>query len=235
VRQAKKEGMSAVIVSSARYEEGLEALKLAKKHPGFIFVTLGHHPTEGDHKGKGYNDVIQLIRDNIDSICGIGEVGLDFHHEHDAEKHKKQKKVFQKFINLAKELKKPLVIHSWDAEKECYETVKGSGLTCVFHCYSGSKDLAEEIIKQKNFYISISTGIMFSKQLRKVAKLVPMNRILLETDAPFLDPDRERKRNVPWNIKLSAEKIAKERKCSSEEILKTTEKNAIRVFGLGLK
>ncbi|MFH1172050.1 MAG: TatD family hydrolase, partial [Nanoarchaeota archaeon] len=134
-----------------------------------------------------------------------------------------------------KELKKPLVIHSWDAEKECYETVKGSGLTCVFHCYSGSKDLAEEIIKQKNFYISISTGIMFSKQLRKVAKLVPMNRILLETDAPFLDPDRERKRNVPWNIKLSAEKIAKERKCSSEEILKTTEKNAIRVFGLGLK
>ena len=234
IAQAKKEGMSAVIVSSARYEEGLEALKLAEKHPGFIFVTLGHHPTEGDHKGKNYNDVIQLIRENADKIVGVGEVGLDYHWEKDAAKREKQKKIFKKFIALAKELKKPLVIHSWDAERDCYEMVKDSDLICVFHCYSGPKDLAEEIIKQKNFYISISTGIMFSKNLRKVAKIMPLDRMLLETDAPFLDPDRERKRNVPWNIKLSAEKIAKERRCSAEEILKVAKENAVRVFGLSL-
>ncbi|MFH1445550.1 MAG: TatD family hydrolase [Nanoarchaeota archaeon] len=234
IEQAKGE-MSAVIISSARYDEGVKVLKLAKKHPGFLFVTLGHHPTEGDHKGKNYNDVIQLIRENVDKIVAIGEVGLDYHWEKDEKKREEQKVVFQEFVDLAKELKKPLVIHSWDAERECYEMVKDSGLTCIFHCYSGPKELANEILEHDNFYISISTGVVFSKGLRKIAKQMPLDRMLLETDSPFLDPDRERKHNVPWNIKISTEKIAKERKCSSEEILKTAKNNAVRVFGLKIK
>lgn len=229
IAEARKK-MTAIIASSARYDESLKVMELCRKHRGFIFASLGYHPVEGTELEK----TIQLIRDSKENIVAVGEVGLDFHWVKDKEKQELQRNVFERFINLAKEIKKPLVIHSWDAERDCYDMVQESGVECIFHCYSGKKDLAEEIIKS-GFFISISTNVMFSKSLRKVARDLPLDRILLETDAPFLDPDRDRKRNVPWNIELSARKIAEIRKISKDIVIKATTENAIKLFGLRLQ
>jgi TatD DNase family protein len=220
--------LSAVIVSSARYDEGLKALGIAKANPGFAFVTLGYHPTDG---GTDYDRVLELIRKNENRIVGVGEVGLDYHWEKDLKKRSEQKTVFQEFINLAKELKKPLVIHSWDAEWDCFDMVKDSGLDCVFHCFSGSEELVQQVV-DAGFYISMSTHVVFSKHHKKLAKVIPLDRMLLETDSPFLDPSH--KKNYPWNIKLSAGKIAEIKGLTKEEVLKAAKENAIRVFGLTL-
>ncbi len=225
-----REELEAVVVSAARHDEGLKVLELCRRNPGFLFPTLGYHPTEG----TGFREVMKLIRENSDSVVAVGEVGLDYHWEKNPKKRRAQQEVFREFISLAQELKKPLVIHSWDAERECFQLVRESGLACVFHCYSGSRELAEEIIQVPDFYVSISTQILFNKNLRKVAKRIPLERMLLETDAPFLSPVKG-ERNVPWNILLSAEKLAKLLHVDSAEVLNAARENAERVFGLGDK
>jgi len=223
-----REELSAVIVSSARYDEGLKALEMMDDHNGFIFVTLGYHPTEG---GENYKDIIKLIRKNRERIVAVGEVGLDYHWEKNVAKRNQQRVVFQEFIDLAREIKKPLVIHSWDAEWDCFDMVKDSGLPIVFHCFSGPTELAKEII-DSGFYISMSTHIVFSKHHRKLAKIIPIGRLMLETDSPFLDPNHEK--NYPWNIKLSAEKIAKIKGMTPENVLEQAKQNAVKFFGLKL-
>ncbi|UCC91319.1 MAG: TatD family hydrolase [Candidatus Aenigmatarchaeota archaeon] len=224
-----KEELAGVIVSSARYDEGLKTLSLTSKHPGFLFPTLGFHPTEG---GKDPKKITELIKSNSERIVGVGECGMDFHWEHNPEKQQKQKEIFSKFIELAEKLSKPLVIHSWDAENECFEMVKDSKVDVVFHCFSGKRDLANEIVS-RGFYISISTQVLFSKNIRKISKDIPMDKLLLETDSPFLSPDKEKDpRNYPWNIKLAAEKIAEIRGISKNEVLEKAKENAIRVFDL---
>ena len=170
VTEARKR-MTAVIASSARYEEGLKVLELAKKHKGFVYASLGYHPAEGDRP----QDILELVEKSRDKIVAVGEVGLDFHWVKESEKRELQKKWFLKFIELAGRIGKPLVIHSWDAEQECFELVKGRGLDCVFHCFSGKTELVQEVIDH-GFYISVSTNVLFSKTTRKVAKAIPLEK-----------------------------------------------------------
>ncbi len=227
IDKCKKE-LAGVIVSSARYREGLQVLDIVDKYKGFLFATLGYHPTEGTE----FERTIKLIKANSERIVGVGEVGMDYHWEKDTEKRREQKEKFAKFIELARKLSKPLVIHSWDAERECFEMVKDSPTNIIFHCFSGNRELAKEIVS-RGFYISISTMILFSKNIRKIAKDMPLDRFLLETDSPFLSPDKAKDpRNYPWNIKLSAEKIAEIKGTSKEEILENAKMNAIRAFNL---
>jgi TatD DNase family protein len=229
VERCRKE-IDAVVVSSARYDEGLKVLELCKRNSGFLFPTLGYHPTEGtDHEG-----VMRLIRENREVVSGVGEVGLDYHWESDPGKMKGQEGIFREFIELARELGKPLVIHSWDAERECFDLVKDSGLTCIFHCFSGGRELAREIPQVPDFYVSVSTQVLFNKGVRKVAKAVPLEGLLLETDAPFLSPVKG-ERNFPWNIIRSADKIADLRGLDSSEVLNAARENAVRAFGLRLE
>jgi TatD DNase family protein len=224
-----KQELSAVIVGSARYDEGLKVLALAKKYPKFLFPTLGYHPVEG---GNEPEKIMQLIKSNSKKIVGIGEVGLDYHWEKDIKKQEAQKEIFSKFIEMAKKLKKPLVIHSWGAESECFETVKDLDVAVVFHCFSGTRELAKEIVA-RGFYISVSTMVLFSKNIRKIARDTPLDNILLETDSPFLSPNKEQdRRNYPWNIKLSAKKIAELKRLDAADILQKAKENAIHVFGL---
>lgn len=224
-----KEELAGVIVGSARYGEGVKTLSLVSKHPGFLFPALGFHPTEG---GKDPERIMKLIKSNAEKIVGVGEVGLDYHWEKDPEKRETQKEIFSKFIELAESLKKPLVIHSWDAESDCFGMAEGSNVDVVFHCFSGKRELAKEIIS-KGFYISISTQVLFSKNIRKIAKDMPLEKLLLETDSPFLSPNKEEDpRNYPWNIKMSAEKIAGIKGISKDDVLGKAKENAIRVFDL---
>jgi TatD DNase family protein len=228
VLRARRE-MAGIIVSSARFDESLRVLELAERNRGFIFPTLGYHPTEGtNHEG-----ILELIEKNRDRVVGVGECGLDYHWEKDPGKREEQKEVFRKFIDIAKEMKLPLVIHSWDAEQDCFDMVKGSKLGCVFHCYSGSGELAQEIL-ERGFWISMSTHVLFSKHHRKLMKIIPLEKVLLETDAPWLSPNRPEP-NYPWNIKLSAGKIAEIKNVSKEEVLEKARVNAIEFFSLDVK
>jgi len=235
--------MDAVIVTSARYDEGVCALALCKKYSR-LFPSIGHHPVEGDRHRK----TIELIRKNSESIVGIGEVGMDYHWVKDQQKREQQEVVFSDFIRLADELKKPLIIHSWDAEDECFEMVRHLDIPVIFHCFSGSGELAEKILK-KGFFISFSTQVLFSKAHRKLAKLVPLEQMTLETDAPFLSPYSYLKakgeetrlkpgfnpiKNYPWHIKFSAEKIGDLKKVEPEEVLWKTKENAVKIFRLKL-
>ncbi len=234
--------MRAVIVGSARYEEGLCALKLGERHRK-MFVTLGYHPVEG---GGNPGKLRELIRKNSDRIVGVGEVGLDYHWEKDESKRRRQREVFSEFIDLATELKKPLVIHSWDAEQECFDMVRDFEHGVVFHCFSGSGELSAEIIKN-GFYVSVSTQILFSKNHRKLAKVLPLEHMLLETDSPFLSPYKylrikgeerllkkgfDPEKNHPWNVRFSAQKIAEIKKVDISDVLTATTENAVRLFGL---
>jgi TatD DNase family protein len=133
---------------------------------------------------------------------------------------------------LAEKLKKPIVVHSWDAESECFDMVKDSDAAAVFHCFSGPRELAKEIVS-RGFYISVSTMVLFSKNVRKIAKDTPPDNLLLETDSPFLSPNKEQDaRNYPWNIKLSAGKIAELKGLNTADILQKAKENAVRVFRL---
>lgn len=229
VVEKAKEQVKGVLVSSARFEEGLCVLELVKKHKGFLFASLGYHPIEGDELEK----TVQVIKANKERIAAVGEVGLDFHWQKDPSKQEQQREIFKKFIALAQTLKKPLVIHSWEAEQEAFDMVKNAGVAAAFHCFTGKKDLALEIAEQ-GFYVSISTNVLFSKTIRKTAKAIPLDSLLLETDSPFLDPDRERKRNTPGNILLSAKKIAELRGVATEEVTQAAVKNAKKLFQLSL-
>ncbi len=234
--------MDAVIVGSARHDEGVRALKLCKSYKR-LFPSIGYHPIEG---GKDHKKVIDLIRKNASDIVSVGEVGLDYHWEKDEKKRENQKRVFSEFIELAHELGRPLVIHSWGAEEDCFEMVRDAKVPVVFHCYSGSGELAEKIIG-KCFFISFSTHILFSKAHRKLAKVVPLGSMLLETDAPFLSPYKYLKgkgeegklrkgfdpeKNYPWNIAFSAGKIAKIKSVTADDVLDAADRNARSVFGL---
>jgi TatD DNase family protein len=233
--------MDAVIVTSARYEESVQALELCEKYSR-LFPSIGCHPVEGDHPKK----IMQLVRENKDKIVGIGEVGLDHHWVKDPQKREQQETVFSDFIKLAEELQKPLIIHSWDAEEECFGMVRHLDIPVVFHCYSGTRELAEKILRM-GFYISFSTQVLFSKAHRKLAKVVPLEQMTLETDSPFLSPYSYLKakgeearlkpgfnpaKNYPWNIKFSAEKIGELKHVEPEKVLWKTKENAVKIFGL---
>ncbi|MBI4021118.1 MAG: TatD family hydrolase [Candidatus Aenigmarchaeota archaeon] len=219
--------LAGVLVSSARYDEGRRVLDLVQKHRGFLYASLGHHPVEGDR----LEDTLELITAHAGQVTAIGEVGLDYHWETDPAKHEDQKQRFARFIALAERLQKPLVIHSWDAEQDCFEMIRGRQVRAAFHCFTGKRDLAMEIATA-GFYISLSTNVFFSKAIKKTAASLPLDRLLLETDSPFLDPDRIRKRNTPDNVLLSAKKIAELRGITPDEVAKAAWENAKRLFRL---
>ena len=127
--------------------------------------------------------------------------------------------------------------------------LKNTTVPVIMHCYSGSKDLAERILEKDNFYISISTHVLLSKQLRKIAKIVPLERMTIETDAPFLSPFKymqakgtecrlkpefDPEKNYPWNIRFAAEKIAELKGIDAEEVIEKTTESAKRIFSLKL-
>jgi TatD DNase family protein len=237
-----RRSMEAVIVGTARYDECVCALDLCGRHEK-LFPTLGYHPAEG---GSNVAGIMELARKRRKDIVGIGEVGLDYHWVKDEQKRKMQRSVFSDFIALAEELGKPLVIHSWDAEEECFEMVRGVSVPVIFHCYSGSRQLAERILS-RGFLISMSTHVLFSKDHRKLARDLPLSGMLLETDAPFLSPYNYLKakgqegllkegfdpqKNYPWNIAFSAQKIAEIKGATAEDVIAKTSENAKKIFRL---
>jgi len=205
---------------------------LCENYPSFVHATLGLHPVYAaeltDEELEAY---LNLIRRNRSKIAGIGEIGLDYHWISDSIKIGKMKKVFIDFLQLARELDLPVVLHLRNAIDEGLDTVmKNKMREVVFHCFNGTTRQAEEITKN-NYYASIATNILRSENIQNVVSKVPLQRIVTETDSPYLGPHR--KRNAPQNVSLVVDKLAELQGLPPTDVDEVTSQNARRFFNIG--
>jgi len=217
----------------------VEVLRMAERYPG-MYAACGIHPTElenelpVDEAIRFLDDLIEKDRAGSKKIVAIGETGLDYHYEDFSKE--QQTRYFEAQLELAKEKGLPVLIHDREAHGDCFETVlRHPGVRGVFHSYSGSPEMALELVK-RGWYISFSGVITFKNapRVRAVAETVPLDRILLETDAPYLAPVPFRgKLNRSDYIAYSAEILAQIRNMTASEIVEATSRNAEALFGFG--
>lgn len=208
------------------------AIALSDKHD-FLYSAIGLHPSSSsDAKDDSYWEILYKYAKNP-KVMAIGEMGLDYYRDRAPRDH--QKKVFLAQINIAKELGLPIIIHDRDAHGDVLEIVKKekAGINGgVFHAFSGSTEMAIEVIKE-GFYVSIGGVVTYknAKKLVEVAKEIPLEHIVIETDSPYLTPHPFRgKRNDPIKVKYVAEKIAEIKGISIEEVALQTMKNGKELF-----
>ena len=216
--------------------ESFERIKLIIDRYINIYGTFGIHP----HESKKYTNVdFQFIlnkKRKYKKVIGIGETGLDYYYNHSDKK--TQKVSFIEHIHAASELNIPIIVHSRNAEIDTYEILKSemknSNLKVLMHCFTGSKNFANKLI-DLNCYISVSGIITFknSTELSDTISSIPMEKLLVETDSPFLAPLPYRgKFNEPSYIVHTVEKLSKIKKTSKETIMNSTTDNFKRLFGL---
>lgn len=198
----------------------------------FIYAAVGSHPDDAAAVDEARVDVYRALASHP-KVKAIGEIGLDYYYE-DVPR-AKQQEAFRMQMALAQELDMPVVIHQRDAYEDCLKIVdEFPGIKGVFHCFSGSVEYAKEVLK-RGFYIGF-TGVITFKNARKaveVAEYAPLNRLLIETDCPYMAPEPYRgKRCDSTMLPKMAEKIAWLRGVSVEEIAKITRENAMRLFSI---
>ncbi len=207
------------------------SVALAKKYE-FVYATVGVHPH--DVKNMTEKDLEQLRQwSKEEKVVAIGEIGLDYYYEYSDKA--SQRKWFIEQLKLANELDLPVVIHSRDADNECYEIIKEyRPKAAVIHCFAGSKELAKQYIDM-GYYIGVGGVITFknAKKLVEVVKAIPLDKILIETDAPYLTPEPHRgARNTSIYLKYVTEKVANLKEISVENVENTTFDNAMSFYRL---
>ncbi len=230
LKNASDNGVEKLIVPSAYASDIDIVAKLASKYEN-VYGLLGVHPSEVK---DWTDDLIDKIKECAKSpkIVGIGEIGLDYYW--DKSFNDLQKEVFIKQINLANELNFPISVHDREAHKDSFDilTEFNKNSIVIMHCFSGSVEFMHECVKQ-GWYIAIGGVVTFKNaiKMKEVAKEVPLDKLLIETDAPYLTPVPYRgKTNQPAYVKYVAEEIANLRNTSFEEIDEQTTKNAKLVF-----
>lgn len=225
-------GIGTVINVGAAWDSVTEVVELAEKYP-HVYAAVGMHPDEvGDLNEERF--AYLKAQCQKDKVVAVGEIGLDYYW--DNESHDVQKKWFIRQLDLARELDLPVIIHSREAAADTLEIMKehGKGLRGVIHCFSYSIELAREYVKM-GFHIGIGGVVTFKngKKLKEIAAEIPLERILLETDCPYLAPVPFRgKRNSSLYIPYIAEAIANLRGITYEEVIAQTEQNGKSLFGI---
>lgn len=207
------------------------ALELAERFP-FVYAAVGLHPEELDkYSPESFEEICSMARHP--RCVAIGEIGLDYYW--DASHKEEQKALFRRQIELALELDKPVIVHDREAHGDCLEIVRDyPGLRGVFHCYSGSAEMAKELLKL-GWYLGFDGPVTYknARKALEVLELCPMDRMLMETDSPYLSPVPMRgKRNDSSNLKYVAEKIAQVKGISPEQAAALTLANGCRLFGI---
>lgn len=204
------------------------SMALAFKYPS-IWAAVGVHPQEADAVPPDYIDVLASFLTEK-KVVAVGEIGLDYHYDQPAKEVQKEK--FEEQVELAKTLDVPVIIHDRDAHADTLEILKKHRPKGVVHCFSGSAEMASEVVNL-GMYVGLGGVVTFknAKNPVLVAKSVPLDRILLETDCPYLAPEPNRGSRCDSSmIKFTAEKIAMERDISVEELLECAKENALRLF-----
>jgi len=223
-----EKGVSAVINAGCNIETSSFSIELAEKYDN-VYAVVGFHPSDAHlMTDEDFEKIKEMLKHP--KVVGIGEIGLDYHWD---TTHKDvQKSVFRRFLSLATELNLPVVIHERDAVSDCLEIVKDYNVRGVFHAFSGSKEIAHELLR-RGWYISFPGTVTFKNAKHPVenALFVPEDRILTETDSPYLTAHPFRgKRNDSSYMKYTIEKIAEIRGTTPEHIERISEENAKRLF-----
>jgi TatD DNase family protein len=233
IKRASEAGVEYMVVVGFDRQTIKDAIEIADKFPN-IYAAVGWHPVDAiDMTDEDLLWIEELA--SHPKVVALGEMGLDYHW--DKSPKDIQKEVFRKQIALAKKVKLPIIIHNREATEDIVEILKeehAEEVGGIMHCFSSTPEIALECI-QMNFYISLGGPITFknAKEPKEVAKIVPNDRLLIETDCPYLAPHPYRgKRNEPAYIRLVAEKIAELKGISLEELGKITTENAKKLFGI---
>lgn len=226
----QENGIGTIVNVGATWKSVTTVMELAEQYP-FIYAALGLHPDEvGDLNEERF--AILKAECQKEKVVAVGEIGLDYYW--DNESHNLQKKWFIRQLELARELDLPVIIHSRDAAEDTMQIMKeyAQGLRGVIHCFSYSKELAEEYVKM-GFYIGVGGVVTFKngRKLKEVVEAIPLERILTETDCPYLAPEPYRgKRNCSLYIPQIVQEIANIKGVTYEEVVAQTEKNARELF-----
>lgn len=226
-------GINRVINVGASIESTRTTLELAKRYD-FVYSAVGVHPSEID----GLNDeTFEWLRGvaGEEKTVAIGEIGLDYYWEKDEQIRERQREWFKRQMQLARECKLPVIIHSRDAAEDTIQVMKdinAEEIPGVIHCYSYSKEMAREFVKM-GYYIGVGGVVTFknSKKLKETVEDISLERILLETDCPYMAPEPYRgKRNYSGYIPYVVAEIARIKNISEEEVIEKTYENAMRLF-----
>ena len=226
----RESGICGVINCGADIESSVFSVELANKYD-YIYAACGIHPEEADKIPENYIEILKNLAKN-EKCVAIGEIGLDYYWRQDNKE--KQKELFEKQILLSKELDLPIIVHDREAHGDTLEILKKHKPKGVLHCFSGSPETAEEILKL-GMYVGLGGALTF-KNARKaveVAQMLPLDRLLLETDCPYMAPVPFRgKRNYSGYIPYIAEKIAEIKGIDPQTVLDITSENAKKLFDL---
>ena len=227
----KDKGVELMMNVGCCLDSSKDCIAMAEQYP-FVFASVGSHPDSADEVNE---DVIAQYREMAqhEKVRAIGEIGLDYYYE--TIPRETQIKAFRMQMELARELKMPVIVHERNAHDDGMRVVKDfKDVTGVFHCYSGSAEMARQLVNM-GWYIGF-TGVLTFKNARKAvetAESIPLDRIVLETDCPFMAPEPFRgKRNDPGYLYRMAERLAEIRGISVEEVHAVTTANAKRLYRL---
>ena len=231
IKRSKEAGITKLLTICTTLDS-FEKIKEIIEFDKIIYGTYGIHPHEAKNFEISSNKIINEINNNK-KIIGIGETGLDFYYNHSEKKI--QIESFEKHIEAAIELKIPIIIHSRNADDEMYEILKkykNKDLKILMHCFTGSKNFAKKLF-EFNTYFSASGIITFknSNKLQETFKIIPKDKLLIETDSPYLAPVPNRgKKNEPSFVRFTADKLANIKEITNKELIDITTKNFNNLF-----
>jgi TatD DNase family protein len=226
-------GIGTIVNVGSNMETSGWTTEAVKKYP-MMYGAVGVHPSETETMSE---EDIEILRSysQQEKIIAIGEIGLDYYW--DEPDRAIQKRWFEAQMNLAAEVKLPMIIHSRDAAKDTWDMMSAmhaQDIGGVIHCYSYSKEMAKNFLNM-GFYIGVGGVVTFknARALKETVVYAPMDRIVLETDCPYLAPEPNRgKRNSSWNLCYVAEEIGKLKGIPTEQVIAVTEENAKRLYGM---
>ncbi len=233
IKRAQNKDVKTIVNIGSNMTSSRNSVELSRRYEN-IYAVIGIHPHDADTFKLNVSKKLNKLADN-DKVVAIGEIGLDFHYDNSPRE--KQKQSFRAQLRLAKKLNLPVVIHTRDADQETLNILKdekAKDIGGIMHCFASDKKMAKEIL-DLGFYIAFGGLITFKNlsDLREVVKEVPLDRLLIETDSPYLTPEPHRgKRNEPAYVKFVAEKIAEIKGISVEEVAKVTTENAKKVYNI---
>ncbi len=240
IRRARDAGLTAIINVGVDLASSKASIALAQQHD-FIYAAVGIHPHDARHVDERVLDQLRVLTRHP-QVVAIGEIGLDYYR--DRSPRPVQRQAFADQLALAAEVELPVIIHSRDAHDDVMEALREwitlhppggtEGGMGVLHSYSGGPEHLDEVLEM-GFYVSISGPVTFSKaeQLRKVAEIVPLERLLVETDCPFLTPvPRRGRRNEPALVRHVVEAIARARRIPAETVAQATADNLTHLFNI---
>jgi TatD DNase family protein len=231
VKRAKRKGVIKIVTAGTDVKTNRFSLLVTSKYLE-VECMLGIYPDEALKLiDEEIDEEIEFIRKKERDIVGVGEIGMDFKYTKEGEDRKRQEKVFRKFIRLAMELDKPVLVHSREAEKECVKILEEmKAKKVIMHCFSGSMDLAKRI-EENGWFLSIPACVCYTEGFKEIVKEIDLKKLFCETDSPFLHPEsRKRRDNEPGNVVFSYKEISKIKEIDLENVEEQIMENYEKLF-----